>query len=52
MIPASVTLAPRRSSQSGIIGRAAVRALYTELALSPKPGLVSPSIAALTTTWT
>src|SRR3954462_2200459 len=24
------------------IGRAAVRALYAELALSPKPGLVSP----------
>src|SRR3954463_13514591 len=42
MIPAAVALAPRRSSQSGIIGRAAVRALYTELALSPKPGLVSP----------
>src|SRR3954471_24263470 len=42
MIPASVARAPRRSSQSGIIGRAAVRALYTELALSPKPGLVSP----------
>src|SRR4051794_21640382 len=27
---------------AAIIGRAAVRALYTELALSPKPGLVSP----------
>ena len=42
MIPASVALAPRRSSHAAIIGRAAVRALYTELALSPKPGLVSP----------
>src|SRR3954466_2213366 len=42
MIPAAVALAPRRLSRSGIIGRAAVRALYTELALSPKPGLVSP----------
>src|SRR3954466_12200044 len=42
MIAASVAFAPRRSSQSGIIGRAAVRALYTELALAPKPGLVSP----------
>jgi hypothetical protein len=52
MIPASVAFAPRPSSQAAIIGRAAVRALYTELALSPKPGLVSPSIAALTTTWT
>jgi len=42
MIPASVAFAPRPSSQAAIIGRAAVRALYTELALSPKPGLVSP----------
>ena len=42
MIPASVAVAPRRSSHAAIIGRAAVRALYTELALSPKPGLVSP----------
>src|SRR5215218_4760441 len=42
MIPASAALAPARPSQSVIIGRAAVRALYTELALSPKPGLVSP----------
>src|SRR3954463_4860094 len=42
MIPAFVAVAPRRSSHAAIIGRAAVRALYTELALSPKPGLVSP----------
>jgi len=42
VIPASVAVAPRRSSHAAIIGRAAVRALYTELALSPKPGLVSP----------
>src|SRR6476659_1942880 len=42
MIAASLALAPTRPPRSAIIGRAAVRALYTELALSPKPGLVSP----------
>jgi len=42
MIAASLALAPARPPRSAIIGRAAVRALYTELALSPKPGLVSP----------
>ena len=34
------------------IGRAAIRALYAELALHPKPGLVGRSTAAATTTWT
>jgi triphosphoribosyl-dephospho-CoA synthase len=42
VIAASIALAPSPASQSAIIGRAAVRALYTELALFPKPGLVSP----------
>src|SRR4051794_861952 len=41
MIAASLAFAPARPPRSAIIGRAAVRALYTELALSPKPGLVS-----------
>ena len=42
MTAASIALAPSPVSQSAIIGCAAVRALYTELALFPKPGLVSP----------
>ena len=42
MTAASIALAPSPGSQSALIGRAAVRALYTELALFPKPGLVSP----------
>ena len=39
MIAASLALAPARPPRSAIIGRAAVRALYTELALSPTLGL-------------
>ena len=42
MIHAAVPQAARPLPGSGMIGRAALRALYMELALHPKPGLVSP----------